>query len=329
MILYFDRKGGVLKFYAKSIPDPLQIASRADWCRIGIADGVEILLRGYEVSTGLGCDQLATWADHFPKFNLEIGDRISNYPNLIPADLLDPRVQQYIEDTLTSMERFPNSGLLIVHLSGGMQFLARPYSDFRSRAKEREDLLGQSMEYLNRIDPGSRRIALENPMDPDWMNESSGNLTAFTFGKVSSDFADRARVFDPAHSGISAFCYANIRDTGKGYGFFDSEEFGAIPLHYGQSEREFCSPGSSTRESVLADLGRALPYMKELHVNTFRGLLDGFGFGEADLPLEQILNRVKHRSDLIFVSELREEAGDYLNAPANRAMLGALRSFFS
>ncbi len=285
-------------------------------------------------------------SDLFPTVNLETGDRLDP-DGLHPADLLNPECQKYIERVLNFMDKIPNHGYLVVHLEGACQRLQYPYDGLQDQNKE--ELLAKCLDQVRRIDPSGKRIALENTFPTDWKTEpepgkpEQGVISFYPFGKLSADFKEFPRVFDPGHCGITLYTLVNtVKVPHAQNGKFKSEEYGRIPVYFGPEEQAIAAVAQGSLIDAIVKEFEAIPAgkLRGIHINRSWKLSDGRGISEeADFNLDPLLHAVKKRpelSDLVIVTEFKETKTDpatgrldYLNAPNQAEGLRYLRDFFS
>lgn len=307
----------MVKIFAKSILEEDQIKARKG---LNI-DGIEVYLTKPDLEGSRPKDMIKLCSDSFRVVNLETGDRLYG---IRPTDLLDDESRRYVESVLGIHAKMPNAGFVNMHLAGGCQVLRPPYKGLTKEKKK--GTLMACLDYINTLDPGNQTIVLENSFPTDWMYGAEGIISFHPIGKISADFEKRIRTFDIAHSGITAFTYANLADFRGNYGFFESAEFGKIPVYFSDEERKVAE---SARESITRAVCEEIEgaNIVNVHVNTNKGLLDGFGIGDkCDINLELVLSKLlaSKRDQLNLVAEVKEE--DYLSIPKQRAMISYLRS---
>ena len=176
------------------------------------------------------------------------------------------------------------------------------------------------MEYVNSLDHHNRIIALENIFPSDWMDEDEKVVSFYPCGKISSDFQDRIRVFDIAHYGITLLTFANLNHQR-----FLSTALGNMPVYFGEEEIKELEKTKNPTAAVSREINQSK--VIEIHVNTNKDYLGGFGIEPAYINLEEVLKGLK--KEFILVPEMREAPGcDYVNTPKQREMINYLRSLF-
>lgn len=308
-----------MKIFTKSTLNIKQIKLRKDWH----VDGIETYLKYDEIFNPKLKDKLNWCSDNFETINLETGDRLYGRT---PVDLLDDRSRKYIEKALEIYNKIPNRGILVVHLAGNCQVHEPPYK--KLILEKKEENLAVCLEYINKIDPENRLIALENTFPTDWMDEDKGIISFYPFGKISADFENRIRTFDIAHSGITMYTYSKLANSSnKNYSYFESE-FGRTPVYFSEEEEKITELAKkSLTNAVCEEIKRA--NVVNVHVNTSYKLLDGFGINEeTDLDLSKILEVLKGKN-ITLIAEVKErQTNDYLTAQNQRGMIKFLREYF-
>lgn len=301
-----------MKIFAKAILDSEQIEARKSLP----VNGIEILLNPKNLSESNLDDKLKLCSDNFETVNLEVGDRLYS---TVPVDLLDPESRKYIEKVLELHSQIPNPGLVVAHLVGRCQVSDPPYKGLKPQSKPQ--ILAASLEYIRKLDPENKIIALENTFPTDWMDENEGIISFYPIGKISSGFGNRIRTFDIAHSGITMYTYKNLVNS-----YFPSKQFGNIPVYFSDEEQKVSELAKqSLTDAVCEELRKANTV--NVHVNVNKGLLDGF-VESSDLDLSKVLEALKGK-DITLVAEVQErETGDYISTPNQRAMVDYLRNFF-
>ncbi len=312
-----------MKIITKAIMREDQIRART---KLDV-EGIEVYLKRPDLDRPEISDLLKLCSDNFGVVNLETGDRVNDEDT--PTDLLDFNSREYIESVLSMRSKIPNAGLLVVHLAGNCQVLDSPY-DALYRTQRKLETLEASLNYIRKLDPENKIIALENTFPTDWMNEDTGKISFYTFGKIMSDFGDRIRTFDPGHSGITMYTLANVKEVNDGYGTFYSEKFGSIPVYFGEEEARIAELAKiSLTDAVRKEVDTYKTLIANVHVNGSKGLLDGFGFSEgSDFEIFKVLEPLRG-SNANLVTETKERpTGDFLNSPNQKDAIRILKEYF-
>lgn len=309
-----------MKIFAKTILNREQLEARR---RLGV-DGIEIMLNKARLESPNFPELLRFASDSFPVVSLEAGDRLREQK---PTDLTDGESRKYIERIMQALSTISNLGLLTVHLVGNAYLAAPPYENVPRKSPEQaEEIVQRCLEYVWKIDPQNKVIALENTFPTDWMDEDKGSISFYPIGKLSQDFGGRQRTYDIAHAGITFFTFRNLRQGSRG-SFYTHEKFGDIPVHFSNQEMAAIATKRNLTEDVIADMRTAR--IVNVHFNSNRGLLDGYSpFEQGDLDLGRILGEIRRTfPNANLVAEVKErETGNYLEAPNQSRTLEYLKT---